>query len=184
MHLLAYFLAKLKADIFPCRISMSMTNEAWLKFKVLTIYLPFFSITSICPSKIISNDRFSYSNCHCKSTTITYARLTIKANRNEEWRRDEFYHLKWIKNEHRWEVSLILEYDAGNREILPFSEIFYMWNVQVYLEATLKLRKQCCSFKATMPFLEYRFRNNLTINLLTVHLRFLFYQRCDWQFIT
>jgi len=109
----------------------------------------------------------TYARLTIKANHIN-AKLTIKANGNEEWRRDEFYHLKWNKNEHRWEVSSILEYDAGNREILPLSEIFYMWNVQVYLEATLKLRKQCCSFKATMPFLEYRFGNNLTINLLTV----------------
>jgi len=41
-------LAKLKADVFPRHVSMSVTNEVRLEFKMLTIHLPFLPIASIC----------------------------------------------------------------------------------------------------------------------------------------
>lgn len=69
-HLSARFLAKLKADVFPRRISMNMTNEA-LKFKMLTICLPFLSITSICLCKIVPNER-----------SISILRLSLQMDNN------------------------------------------------------------------------------------------------------
>lgn len=109
-------LAKLKADVFPRRASMSVINEEWFKFKMLTIHLPFLPIASICLAIRLYQriDRFSCPDCHCKWITMAYNTAIVNGRstkRSEQkWKMNpaQFRYPQQAKRDHRNKVNFQL----------------------------------------------------------------------------